>query len=264
MCSACRLAWVLLLGAIANAEELRVCADPNNLPYSNLAERGFENHIAKVVAADLNRPLRFVWAPQRGRYIRNVVKPGLCDLVMGVAQGFDRLETTKPYYRSSYVFVVRSNAAYRPASFDDPRLAAAKVGVHVMPDDGAIAPPAQVLYERGAGRNIVWYRLFPDFSQPDPPSALIEGVRKGDVDVAIAWGPLAGYFARQRQPLLQIVPIPHQKERSIPLAFNICMGARRPNHALVQQLNTIIDRRQRVIHNILKSYGVPLIPITKE
>ena len=264
MCSGYRLVLGLLVAALAHGQLLRVCADPNNLPYSNAAERGFENHIAKVVAADLNRPMTFVWVPQRGRYIRNAVKPGLCDLVMGVVQGFDRLETTKPYYRSAYVFVVRSGGTLHPASFDDPQLSRVRVGVHVLPDDGAIAPPAQVLYERGAGRNIVWYRLFPDFSKPDPPSALIEGVRNGDVDVAIAWGPLAGYFARQRRPSLQIVPIPHEKERSIPLAFNICMGARRPNHDLVQKLNAIIGRRQRVIQNILRSYGVPLIPITKE
>lgn len=251
--------WLLLIATTAAyGQELRVCADPDNLPYSNRREAGFENTIAKLVARDLHRPLRFVWIPQRGRYIRDAVKPGLCDLVMGVSEGFQRLETTKPYYRSSYVFVVPPQSPLQPRSFDDPALSRTRIGVHVLPDDGAIAPPAQVLFSHGLGNHIVWYKLYPSFSQRNPPARLIEAVRAKEVDVALAWGPLAGYFAKCNS--LRVIPVPHQRERSTPLAFNICMGARIPNHHLVQQLNTIIDRRRSELHRILASYGVPLVP----
>ena len=184
-----------------------MCADPNNLPFSDSLGAGFENRIADLVARDLRRPIEYTWWPQRRGFARNTVKAGLCDLVIGVPSSYDLVLRTRPYYRSTYVFVTRADRHLPIASLDDSLLRRLRIGIHLMGDDYANSPAALSLYKRGLGGQLVGYTIYGDYSRAHPASNLIEAVEKDDVDVAVAWGPLAGYFAKSSPVPLTLTPV---------------------------------------------------------
>jgi mxaJ protein len=236
---------------------LRVCSDPNNLPYSNEKQEGFENRIAELVARELNAELRYTWWAQRRGYIRNTIRAGLCDVYIGMPTGLDMLLLTRPYYRSTYAFVTR-RAGPRIASFDDPRLKRLRVGVQIIGDDYANAPPADALAHRGIVKNVRGYSVIGDYHEPNPPSRIVRAVANGEVDVAVVWGPVAGYFARRSPVPLRVVPVsPEVDVPYLPFVFDIGMGVRRGDTALRDSLDAVLVRRQRDIDRILASYGVP-------
>ncbi len=179
-----------------NIPALRVCADPNNLPFSNEAREGFENRLAAMVARDLGAKLEYTWWSQRKSFIKNSLDAGRCDVLMGIPAALDSIEVTKPYYRSTYVFVSRQDRALRVCSLDDARFEKWRIGIHVVGDD--YAPPAVALARRGLAANLVGYSLFGSYGEANPPAKLVDAVERGDVDVAIVWGPFAGYFAKAR------------------------------------------------------------------
>ncbi len=237
---------------------LRVCADPNNLPFSDRHLAGFENRIAALLARDLHARLEYTWWAQRRGFIRNTLKARSCDLVVGVPSSFELAMTSAPYYRSSYVFVYRRDRGLDVRSFDDPALKRLRIGVQLVGNDGNETPPAHALAARGLGPNIVGYTLYGDYSRPHPPSAVIDAVAKGDVDVAVAWGPLAGYFARQSPVPLTVVPVSPQADLPyLPFVFDIAMGVRRGETPFLEQIDGIIRREQPAIDRILADYGVP-------
>src|SRR4051794_26771468 len=237
---------------------LRVCADPNNLPFSNRRGEGFENRIAALVARELRATLRYTWWPQRRGFVRHTLEAGTCDLVIGVPEGFDRALTTRPYYRSTYVFVRRADAA-PVRSFDDPVLRALRIGVHFT-GAGGNPPPAEALARRGLARNLVTFSVYGDYREPDPPARLVEAVARGRVDVAVAWGPLAGFFARRQSVKLRVTPVPARDAApGLPMSFAIAMGVRRGDTARRDELQRVLDRRAAEIRGILERYGVPLV-----
>ncbi len=239
---------------------LRVCADPNNLPFSNERLEGFENRLADLVARDMGATVEYTWQPQRRGFIRNTLRAGVCDLVMGVPSSFELALPTRPYYRSTYVFVYRKDAGITLRSFDDPALRALRVGVHLVGDDGANTPPAHALASRGIIGNVAGYTLYGDYSQPNPPAGLIEAVARGDVDVAVAWGPLAGYFASRQPVPLEIVPVtPEIDLPFLPFVFDISMGVRREDEALADELDAILIRRAGEIDALLDAFGIPYV-----
>ncbi|MCK1600280.1 substrate-binding domain-containing protein [Bradyrhizobium sp. 166] len=246
--------------AAASDRELRVCADPNNLPFSNSAEAGFENRLAAMVAEHFGLQVSYTWWAQRRGFIRNTLKAGKCDVVMGVPSGYDLVETTKPYYRSSYVFVTRQDQHLDLSSLLDPRLHHLAIGVHLIGDDGNNPPPAQALGEQGIVDNVRGYSIYGDYRQADPPARLIEAVESGSLDVAAAWGPLAGYFAQRSPVPLTVTPI-RDYERFAPQQFQfaIAMGVRKGDDALRDRLNAFIDEHRSEITSLLRSYGVPLV-----
>ena len=253
-CAACERS----VETVNAVEPVRVCADPNNLPFTNARGEGFENRIAALLARDLGTHVEYVWWAQRRGFLRNTLHAGACDVVMGLPTDIEMALTTKPYYRSGYVFVTRRDRDLRIASFDDERLRRMRIGVPMVSDDGANAPPAHALARRGIVRNLVHYSVFGDYREDSPPSALIAAVARGDVDVAAAWGPLAGYFAhRQREPL-DIVPIEPQMDTPfLPMAFDMSMAVRRRDTALRGVLDAFIERRRAEIDAILSEYHVP-------
>jgi quinoprotein dehydrogenase-associated probable ABC transporter substrate-binding protein len=252
------LALFLSAPAMAAAEPLKVCADPNNLPFSNQAEEGFENALAHLIARELGRPVEYTWWPQRRGFMRTTLNAGVCDLVMGVPADFELAATTTPYYRSTYAFVTRRDRRLRITSLDDPRLKTLRIGVHVIGDDYASVPPAQALSERHIVQNVRGYSIYGDYGKPNPPAALIDAVRRGEIDVAIAWGPLAGYFAAQGTPALDVTPL-RSLDRNVRLAFAISLGVRRTDMALRQQLNDILERRRAEIASLLARFHVVTI-----
>jgi quinoprotein dehydrogenase-associated probable ABC transporter substrate-binding protein len=236
---------------------LRVCADPNNLPFSNVRGEGFENRIAELLARDLGLGgVEYTWWPQRRGFIRATLAAGACDVVMGVPADYARTANTRPYYRSTYVFVTRVDRHLRLRSFDDPRLTRLRIGLHVIGDDYANVPPAEALARRGIVGNVRGYTLYGDYSRPDPPRNLLDALARGEIDVAIAWGPLAGYFARREPVALEITPAGAVHDL-LPMAFDIAIGVRRGDSELRRALDRALVRQRTQIRKVLSGYGVP-------
>jgi quinoprotein dehydrogenase-associated probable ABC transporter substrate-binding protein len=240
------------------ATQLRVCADPNDLPYSNDQLHGFENQIAKLIASDLEMEVSYFWYPQREKFFLQTLKRDSCDVVMGVPSGFEEALTTRPYYRSSYVFVSRHDRNLRIHSFDDPRLKMLSIGVHVLGDREKSQPPVFALTSRGIVRNLVGFNIFGTLYETNPAADLINAVSDKKVDVAVVWGPLAGYFTQHSEVPLDITPIADDSlNPSLPLSFDIGMGVRKGNTQLQKQLDAELIRRKTEIDQILRTYGIP-------
>ena len=254
--AACGLlvAQALSTGAVrAQAPTLRVCGDPDNLPFSNERLEGFENRIAAVVAAELGATPAYAWWPHQRGLVRNTIDAGTCDVIFGIPEGLDFVLWTRPYYRSSYVMAYRSDRGYDLRSLDAPELQRLRIGVHIN------TPPEESLARRGLLDNISTYSLFFDpRGDRDRPRKLLDDLVAGAVDVAVAWGPLAGYAATTSDAPLELVPL--EDEPGVPLSFDISMGVAKGNDELKGRLETAIDRRQTEIIAILEEYGVPLVP----
>jgi mxaJ protein len=240
---------------------LHVAADPNNLPFTNDRLEGFENRIAEVIAADLGADVQYVWRAQRRGFFRHAFKDDGCEVVLGVPTGFDMALTTAPYYRSTYVFVSRADRNLDIRAFDDAALRDLKVGVQVVGDEGAAAPPGFALARRGIVDNVVGYTVYGDYRQDNPPARIIDAVVGGEVDVAVVWGPLAGYFARRGSVPLRLAPVsPEADPSGVRFAFAISMGVRKGDTQLRDELNAVLARRRPEIERILDEYGVPRVP----
>jgi quinoprotein dehydrogenase-associated probable ABC transporter substrate-binding protein len=278
MCSRCLrsasfILLVILLASCSSRLEqnapaqrvLRVCSDPNNLPFSNERGEGFENRIAELVARDLDARLEYTWFAQRRGFVRNTLRAGDCDLIMGVPVQFELVAATRPYYRSTYVFVTREDRALDIRTFDDPVLRRLDIGVHVIGDDYTNPPPMHALSRRNIVQNVAGYSIFGDYSEPNPPARLIEAVANGEVDLAIVWGPFAGFFAQQQSIPLRIVPVaPEIDLPALPFVFDIAMGIRRGEESFRGELERVLDRRQAEIDRILAEFGVPVKPMPRE
>jgi mxaJ protein len=255
-------AVAMMIGAAAaDAAVLRVCADPNNLPFSDREGRGFENKVVELIARDLGSTVDYTWWAQRRGYVRNTLKADVCDVWSGVASGAEMMTSTRPYYRSSYVFVTRADRGLHIASFDDPQLRTLIIGVQMVGSDAMNTPPAHALARRGVVENVRGYMLYGDYRKAHPPSAIIDAVENGNVDVAVVWGPTAGYFAAQASTPLTIEPVqPWRDGTELPMAFYISMGVRRGDNALLRRLDDSLERNHTAISAILAEYHVPVLP----
>jgi mxaJ protein len=246
---------LLLAGCSGGKDVLRVCADPNNLPFSNRAGEGFENKIAELVAAELNREISYVWWAQRRGVIREALNAGKCDLIPGTAAGLEMLGTTPAYYRSSYVAVTRSGD--EPIrSFEDERLRSMKIGVQMIGDDFANTPPAHALAQRGIIANVRGYMIYGDYGREAPQAEIIEALAKGEIDAAFVWGPVAGYFAPRQPVQLRWAPLAGADPA---MAFSIAMGLRRGDEELMAQVQQALATRRASVDEILVKHGVPLL-----
>jgi len=253
---------IVLLGCSAGepARELRVCADPNNLPFSNQREEGFENRLAQLIGSELKATVRYTWYPQRRGFIRNTLAADSCDVIMGIPSGAERVRTTRPYYRSTYVFVSRKDRHLIIRSFDDPALKKLRIGVQLVGDDYNNTPPVHALSRRGVVGNLVGYSVYGDYSQENPPARIIDAVVAKAVDIAIAWGPLAGYFAKHSGTDLEIVPVsPAVDPPGLRFTFDMSLGVRPDDAALAWELQIVLDKRRAGIDSILGEFGVPLV-----
>jgi len=258
------LGGVLLAGARQDAPTqrrvLRVCSDPNNLPYSNSREEGFENKLAELIARELNAEVQYTWWPLRRGFVRNTLRAGECDVLMGVPSSWELVLATKPYYRSTYVFVTRKDRGLTIRSLDDPVLRELKIGVHVIGDDYANSPPAHALAKRKIVGNLVGYSVYGDYAEENPPAAIIDAVAAGEVDVAIVWGPIAGFFAKRQAVPLELAPVsPAIDLPFLPFVYDVSIGVRRGEDAFKEELEAILDRKRQEIEALLESYGVPIV-----
>jgi mxaJ protein len=239
---------------------LRVCADPDNMPLSNQKGEGFEQKIAEVVAKEWNSKIVYAWWPVRRGFFARALNGRYCDVAIQAPSLFDMAGVTKPYFRSGYVVVTRKDSGLDIKSLADPRLKKLKIGVNLLNSDAENTPPAMALSRYGVVGNLVGYSTF--YTETERPEDIINDVAKKNTDVAIVWGPLAGYFAKSSSVPLLITPLAERDSLSdYPFRFNIGMGVRRRDRALRDSLQTVLDRKGPEIQAILKQYGVPLFPI---
>ena len=236
----------------AASRELKVCADPNNMPFSNDRSEGFENRVSQLVATELRATVKFVWMPEWRGFVRKGLKAGLCDVIPGVPKNFKQVRTTRPYYTASYAFV-QSPDAKPITSFDDAKLREARIGVQLVGDDGANTPPMTELAQRGITHNIRGFMVYGDWSKSDPLSPIVNAVAHHDVDVAVVWGPVAGYYAARQNPPLRVTPV----AGSGPMSVSISMGVRKQDAALADEIDRALEKRQADIRSILADYHVP-------
>lgn len=256
------LGSALMLSALAASpaasRELRVCADPNNMPFSNDRAEGFENRVAKVVAAELGATVKFVWKPEWRGFVRKGLNANLCDVIPGVPANFERVRTTRPYYTASYAFVQSADAP-PIASFDDAKLEATRIGVQLVGNDGANTPPMNELARRGLTKHIRGFMVYGDWSKPDPLAPIIDAVADHSVDIAVVWGPVAGYYAARQTPPLRVTPV----AGNAAMSFSIAMGVRKKDATLADEISRALEKRQADIRRILAAYHMPLPPDQK-
>ncbi len=242
---------------VEDPTEFKVCADPDNMPYSNSKQEGFEDKIAAVLAQELGKKLSFQYAYYRQGFLRNTLNANRCDYVMSTTSDNDSMRTSTPYYRSGFVFVYRKSSGYNISDWDAPDLRKGIIGIVGQ------SPPTRPLADHNLMENARPYRLQRDLNFP--PSQLIDDLVKGDIDVAIVWGPIAGYFAKQAAIPLVIVPIPEYEDKNVKGKenWNISIGVRNKDKARAEELNKAIASRQADIDKILDSYGVPHSTVVK-
>ncbi len=239
---------------------IRVCADPDNMPLSNQKGEGFEQKIAALVAKEWNAKVEYAWWPVRRGFFARALNGRYCDIAIQAPSLFDMAGVTKPYFRSGYVIVTRKDSGLDIKSLADPRLKKLKIGVNLLNSDAENTPPAMALSRYGVVGNLVGYSTF--YTETERPEDIINDVAKKSTDVAIVWGPLAGYFAKTSPVPLSMTPLGERDSLSdFPFRFNIGMGVRRRDRGLRDSLQTVLNRRGPEIQAILKQYGVPMFPI---
>jgi quinoprotein dehydrogenase-associated probable ABC transporter substrate-binding protein len=231
----------------------RACADPRNLPFSNEAGDGFENKIAELFARKLGKSVDYTFYPGATGFVRNTLNAHRCDVVLGVAQGDDIVQPTSPYYRTSYVIAYHQDGPLKGLdSLSDPRLKTAKIGIV------AGTPPATLLAEDGLLDRIKSYALVVDTRFDSPAHEMMDDLERGEIDVALLWGPIAGYYATKAKTPTTVVPLV-KEQGGPPMVYRIVMGVRRSDQNWKRALDKLISENQDEIQAILRSYGVPLL-----
>jgi len=239
---------------------LRVCGDPDNMPFSNAKEEGFDNKIAEVIARAMGDSVVYLWWPHRRGFVRSTLRAAECDVIIGVPTNFDPALETKPYYRSTYYFVSRRDRNLHVTSLDDPALKTLRVGVNLIGYDYTNTPPAEALAARGISKNVKGFSTFygPETAKP---ADIIDAVVKGTIDVALVWGPLAGYYAKHASVPLELVPLPDSDAKSgVPFAYDMAIGVRHSDQDLRATLDSILTAKGDAIRQILGEYAVPTLP----
>ena len=246
------------LSSVRADRVLRICADPNNLPYSNRDGEGFENKLVTLIAAELGARVEYVWWAQRRGFVRSTLRANRCDVIAGIPSTVEIVTPTRPYYRSTYVFVTRADRKLRVRTFDDPALRRLRVGVQLVGDDYANSPPVHALASRGIVQNVRGYSVYGDYADTIPTAPIMRAVIVGDIDVAIVWGPLAGYVARSAPMVLTLQPVSPQIDVPfLPFVYDMSMGVRHGDLVLRDSLDAILRRRRADVDALLAHYGIP-------
>ncbi len=233
---------------------LRVCADPNNLPFSNEKSEGFENKIAELLARKLGKDLAYAFYPGATGFVRNTLNAHLCDVILGMPQGNDLVQPTNPYYRTTYAMVTRAGSDLDGVqNLDDPRLKDKKGRIGLI----ANTPPGNILAKNGMIGLVKPYALMVDTRVESSTAQMIQDLEKGDIDVALLWGPIAGYYAKKSSARLVVTPLPETPGAR--MAFRIAFGVRHSDQNWKRELNTLISQNKSEIDTILADYGVPMI-----
>jgi len=239
---------------LVDPKTLRVCADPNNLPFSNDKGEGFENRIAEFLAKKLGKDLAYSYYPGATGFVRNTLNAHLCDVILGMPQGNDFVQPTNPYYRTTYAIVTRAGSELDGmTSLDDPRLKEKPRRIGLV----ANTPPGNVLAMHGLMASVKPYPLMVDTRVESSSAAMIHDLEKGDIDIALLWGPIAGYYAKHSSEKLNVALLPETPGAR--MAFRIGFGVRHSDQNWKRELNTLIAQNKTELDRILLDYGVPLL-----
>lgn len=250
-------------GELVDDTKFRVCADPDNLPYSNKAGEGFENKIAELLADELGREVTYTWYPSTVGFVRNTLAARVCDVVIGVPTTNELMQNTNPYYRSTYALVQRSDAEPKVTRLDDAALQSMRIG------GVANTPPVTLLAQQGLIGNLAPYQLMADTRYDHPAQEMVHDVEQGEIDIAVVWGPIGGYFAKHAGGALKVTPLIADEGSPVRLDFRMSMGLRRGEPVWKEQLNTLLKEQGGAIEEILLDFGIPLLdrqghPILRE
>lgn len=243
---------MLSLGAHAGARELRVCADPDNLPYSDSTGRGFENRIAALIAAEIGAGLTYYWLPQWRGFTRKTLLEGHCDVIPGIPADQPSVLATAPYYRGVYALVFRADRLPGLRDLDDPRMRTLRVGLPLVGVDAIPTPPGRALARRRIFDNVVG---FPVIGDKPVAERMIAALAQDELDVAIVWSPQAGYFVERARVRLSIVTL-EADDRDPEFGFDIAMGVRPDDVALQRTLDASLARLRPRIEAVLREYAV--------
>ena len=240
---------------IDDGTEFKVCADQDNMPYSNSKFEGFENKIAEVLAKDLGKKLTYQFWYDRQGFLRNTLNAKRCDVVMGTVDGNDALRTSNPYYRSGHVFIWRKDSNYNITNWNSPDLRKGVIGVVGQ------SPATIPLNDNDLMGNARPYRMQRDLNLP--PSYLVDDLAKGEIDVAIAWGPIGGYFAKNSKVPMEVRIIPEYENTNVKGKefWNISVGVRKKDKERMELIQASLDRNKSKIEKILADYGIPTVPV---
>jgi mxaJ protein len=248
----------LICMTLMAASPLRVCTDPDNLPFSNRTGAGFDDRIITLVAHDLHRDIIFVWARPRRGFLREQFNKNACDVLLGVPEGLRGVAVTEPYYTSSYAFVTPARKRLQIASFTDERLNGQRIGLQILEED--LSPPSLPLIRSGHAGQIVGFESF-----GEREGDVVKAVADGRVGVAVVWGPVAGYFARNSRVPLTVTPVSRAYSfAGVPFTYSMGFGVHKQDQALLQQLNDSIRRLQPRINQVLTAFTVPTVDTAKE
>ncbi len=240
---------------VPDFKEFKVCADPDNMPYSNVKLEGFENKIAALLAADLGKPIAYTFAYDRQGFLRNTINANRCDIIMSTTSDNDSMRTSKPYYRTGHVFIWRKESGYNITDWDSPDLKKGFIGVIDK------SPATIPLNDHNLIGNARPYRQQRDLNLP--PSFVIDDLVKGDIDIAILWGPIGGYFAKQAKIPLVVVPVPEYENVNVKGKeyWNISVGVRKKDKERMEIIQASLDRNKDKIFKILDDYGIPHVAV---
>jgi len=248
----CRAPVAAQTSDLVDRDTLKVCADPNNLPFSDDKKEGFENKIAELIGAELGRPVDYAWFPQVIGFVRNTLRAHLCDLVIGTVAGDEIMQTTNPYYFTTYVMFYRSDSGLAADGMQDPRLASLRLGVV------AGTPPADLLVHHDLMSRTKPYALTVDTRAESPTHEMVKDVVDGTIDAGFLWGPIAGYYRKHDALPLTLVPL-KSEPGAARMAYHIAMGVRGNEPEWRRRVNAAIVKRQAEITGVLRDYGVPLL-----
>ena len=237
---------------LVSKERFRVCADPANMPFSAKSGEGFENALAELLAAKLDLPVAYTWFPQATGFVRQTLMAGRCDVIMGYAQGHELVLNTNHYYTSAYALVVPGDGLLANADrLSDPALKGLTIGVV------AGSPPATHMARNGLIGKARPYRLMVDRRHENPAEQMIADLKAGEIDAAILWGPIAGYFGKKAGGL-RVTPLLHE-EGSPRMFFRVTLGVRQGELTWKRKLNSLLRRNKAEIEALLTEFGVPLV-----
>ena len=239
---------------LVDPDVLRVCADPNNMPFSDEAGEGFEQKVAEFLAPKLGRKsVSYSFFPQVTGFVRMTLGSNLCDVIMSYPQGDELVQNTNAYYRTAYALVVpKGGDLAKVQVLEDPALKGKKIGIV------AGTPPATYLARAGLIGRAKPYQLMVDTRVDNSAKAMIDDLGKGVIDAAVLWGPMAGYYAKQSGKDYAVIPLTHEGKGPA-MAFRITMGTRPSDQNWKRLLNKAIAENQTQIDNILLSFGIPLL-----
>jgi quinoprotein dehydrogenase-associated probable ABC transporter substrate-binding protein len=241
-------------GGEASAGVIRVCADPDNMPFSNDKGEGFENKLAELIGSKLDDTVDYTWFSESSGYVPNAVGSDACDLIMGYAQGTGLIDDSNPYYHTSYVLIYRQNDPNLAGvdRLSDARLKGKRIGLF------ARTPPASILALYGLVANAEPFEVNAGESASKAAEAMIEDIASGKLDAGILWGPVGGYYAQRSSMPLALVPL--VKENAGPSTiYGITLGVRPNDPQWKHQINKVIAENEREIDEILQGYNVPVL-----